>query len=164
MLPFCETLANSFHLMCDVPGSGLRPVKGNRCRAFLDDANENPESLERVRKWLVVVGRFVAIRDCLAMSFALDYDRKGGPPTAGVTRIGALRARAKPYGGPATPDTGTAAGELVEELVAFLAKMTCYDSAEVVVAMPASDRASRTSPWPRSSEPFKVPSGWTPRP
>lgn len=49
VLPFCETLANCFHLMCDVPGSGLRNVKGERCQAFLDDANENPASLERVR-------------------------------------------------------------------------------------------------------------------
>jgi len=80
VLPFCETLANAFEVMCDVPGSELRPGRGERCYAFLDDAKENPDTLEKVRKWLALIGVHVAIRDCLALSFALDYDRVGGDP------------------------------------------------------------------------------------
>jgi hypothetical protein len=139
VLPFCETLANAFHTMCqDVPGSGLMSGKNDRCFAFLDDAKDNPETLVRVRAWIDLVGRFVAIRDCLALSFALDYDREEGNPKLGQTRIGVLRTRAKPYDAQPTADTIKAADKLAGKCRAFLDQMTCYDSADAIVAMPPS--------------------------
>jgi hypothetical protein len=148
LLPFCETLANAFAVMCDVPGSGLAPVKDQRCHAFLDDAASNPASLDEVRAWMDAVGPYVAIRDCLSMSFALDYDKERGDPAKPVTRIGALRGRAKPYDKAPTADTLEAAQALVDECLAFLGRVTAYESATAVVAMPPS----------RPDKPFDLPS------
>lgn len=147
VLPFCETFANAFHVMCDVPGSGLMSGKGERCFAFLDDANDNPATLDKVREWLALVGRHVAIRDCLALSFALDYDRERGDPGRPHTAIGSLRTRAKPYDAAPTKDTFAAADELIAECMGFLKGMTCYESATAVVAMPPS----------RPDKPFDLP-------
>jgi hypothetical protein len=44
---------------------------------------------------------WVGIRDCLPISFALEFDRKEGDPTKDRTEIGALREAAKPYDKPA---------------------------------------------------------------
>jgi hypothetical protein len=138
VLPFWETFGNAFNTMCeDVPGSGLQSGSG-RPYAFLDDANDNPETLDRIRAWIDLVGGFVAIRDCLALSFALDYDREQGDPKRPQTRIGALRTRAKPYGAEPTDDTIKAANKLAKECRAFLEQMTCYASFDAVVAMPPS--------------------------
>jgi len=82
----------------------------------------------------------VAIKDLLAISFALDYDRECGNPQKPQTTIGLLRAQAKPYGGAsATTQTKEAADALVEHCVDFLNTMTCYESADSIVAMPPSD-------------------------
>jgi hypothetical protein len=138
VLPFCETLANAFRAMCDVPGSGLMPAKNDRCVAFLDDAKDNQATLEKVQTWVKLVGQHVAIRDCLALSFALDYDREGGDPNQPQTTVGKLRTRAKPYDAEPTKDTFKAADELVTECMRFLGVMTCYESATGVLAMPPS--------------------------
>lgn len=138
VLPFCETFANAFHVMCEVSGSGLMSSKTQRCFAFLDDAIENPATLPKVREWLAIVGRYVAIRDCLALSFALDYDREQGNPDRPQTAIGTLRTRAKPYDAAPTKDTFTAANELIVGCMGFLKTVTCYSSATAVVAMPPS--------------------------
>lgn len=138
VLPFCETLANAFHTMCDVPGGGMSAVRNDRCLAFLDDAREKPETLSKVRQWLGQVGSFVAIRDCLALSFALDYERENGDPARPQTRVGSLRSRAKPYDRKATSDTRKATGELAAECLRFLQVVTCYEKATCVVAMPPS--------------------------
>ncbi len=109
-----------------------------RCVAFLDDANENSATLDKVRAWLAVVGPYVAVRDCLALSFALDYDKEHGDPNQPQTAIGTLRTRAKPYDAAPTNDTFAAADELIAECMRFLTAMTCYASASAVVAMPPS--------------------------
>ena len=60
------------------------------------------------------------------------------------TDVGALRAQAKPYGSQvATQQTTTAADQLVDRCVAFLNEMTCYKSADCIVAMPPSDPAKQ---------------------
>src|SRR5206468_4548642 len=98
VLPFCETLRNTFELMCPVDSIGLRSGTNGRCYTFLPQANEDDdECLSMVKAWHQTVGKYVAIRDCLALSFAIDYDRQGGNPQRRRTRIGELRARAKPY-------------------------------------------------------------------
>jgi len=139
VLPFCETLRNSFKSMCSTTTNiGLRASKGDRCFTFFPGAQKGDESLTEVESWLATVGKYVAIRDCLALSFALDYDREGGAPSKPQTAIGALRSRAKPYDAAPTADTRRAADELVKHLRAFLKEMTCYNGAEAVCAMPPS--------------------------
>jgi hypothetical protein len=139
VLPFCETLGNAFRTMCEVKSIGMRKSKsGDRCYTFLPDAKENEDALTRVRAWLGSVGKYVAIRDCLALSFALDYDKKEGNPNKAQTQIGRLRSRAKPYDTKPTADTHKAAEELVTHCCSFLDEMTCYETADAVCAMPPS--------------------------
>ncbi|HEV7516030.1 MAG TPA: hypothetical protein VGR07_06995 [Thermoanaerobaculia bacterium] len=106
---------------------------------------------ERVREqilcWHATVGLYVALRDCLLLSFALDYDREDGAPSRAQTRIGTLRYRAKPYDGTPTRDTFEAAGQLAQECLSFLRSMTCYQGIDAVVAMPPS----------RPDKPFDLP-------
>jgi predicted amidophosphoribosyltransferase len=73
------------------------------------------------------------------LSFAIDYDREGGNPEAPQTRVGRLRSQAKPYGREATEQTRKTADELADECLAALKKLTCYDSATCIVAMPPSN-------------------------
>jgi predicted amidophosphoribosyltransferase len=94
--------------------------------------------MEEVTHWVGVVGQYVVMRDCLALSFALDYDRDGGSPNQPQTDIGRLRSRAKTYGKEPTADTLAAADELAARCTAFLGEMSCYQSADAIVAMPSS--------------------------
>lgn len=137
VLPFCETLGNAFESMCAVQHIGIRAGGGGRCYTFLKDENE----LEKVEKWLDTVDKYVAIRDCLALSFALDYDKEDGNPDKPQTKIGLLRTRAKPYDSEPTEDTYSAAEELSKACIEFFQKMTCYHSATSVIAMPPSKPA-----------------------
>jgi predicted amidophosphoribosyltransferase len=82
------------------------------------------------------------MKDFLALSFALDYEREAGNPNQPQTEIGALRAQAKPYGSQSvTEQTKAAADQLVERCLGFLTEMTCYRSGACVVAMPPSNPA-----------------------
>jgi len=95
------------------------------------------------------------MKDFLAISFALDYDKEGGNPQKSQTGIGALRAQAKPYGGSvATAQTTQAADKLVEHCVTFLNAMECYAKADCIVAMPPQlfyttpiPATARSKPW-----------------
>ncbi len=140
LLPFCETLKNAFEKMCSVHNIGLRETRtGNRCFTFFPCVEERSAEFEQIKDCLNILGSYVAIRDCLALSFALDYDREGGKPGNPRTTIGRLRKRAKTYGGPPTKDTFAAADELIQACLEGLQELTCYDSATCVVAMPPSD-------------------------
>jgi hypothetical protein len=119
--------------------SGLHIVKDCRCMAFLNDAKDNPETLDRLKRWLESVGRFVAIRDCLAMSFALDYEREGGDPNRPQSIVGALRSSAKTYGAAPTASHLAAAADLARAGLDFLGTVTCYELADCVIGMPPSD-------------------------
>jgi len=94
--------------------------------------------MDEVRTWIDDVGQFVAIRDCLAISFALDYERENGNPDESQTAVGRLRARAKPYDRAPTADTFKAANALAKLCAEALDTLTCYDVADAVVAMPPS--------------------------
>ena len=139
VLPFCECLRNAFHSLCSADHIGLRESKEDRCYTFFNYLEEDSIDFEHIEKCLEVIGSYVAIRDCLAISFAIDYDREGGNPSAQRTRVGQLRSNAKPYGREATQQTYDAADQLANECLAALGKLTCYDSATCVVAMPPSD-------------------------
>ena len=140
ILPFANTYKNAFLTMCAALDGHPYDASGGRLVIFLNgtegDAKPPPEAVEWVKK----VGDPVAIKDLLAISFALDYDRECGNPQKPQTTIGLLRAQAKPYGGAsATTQTKEAADALVEHCVDFLNTMTCYESADSIVAMPPSD-------------------------
>lgn len=107
---------------------------------YLQGTEGEEDAPECVLQWVHTVGQYVAMRDYLALSFALDYEREGGDPGKPQTTIGVLRAQAKPYGGQVvTTQTKAAADQLVDRCLAFLKEMTCYKSANCVVAMPPSD-------------------------
>ncbi|MFC1531517.1 hypothetical protein ACFL5T_04670 [Gemmatimonadota bacterium] len=147
VLPFCETLKNAFEFGCQAQSIGLREGKG-RCWTFIcDTAGKDLDELVDVREWIAVVGRYVAIRDGLCMSFALDFDREHGDPNAEHTPIGLLRIRAKPYGRAADEDALLAAGQLAGALKSFLDSMRSYRFAKCVAAVPPS----------RSDKPFDLP-------
>lgn len=137
MFPFRESFVPAFEEACRVDHIPFQPTKGPSWYTFLKPLAE--DEIEEVKTWLGVISPRVAIRDCLALSFALDYDREGGDPDEPRTRIGALRERAKIYDmSRPTSDTFAAAGELAEECMKFLTNVDCYDLADVVVAMPPS--------------------------
>lgn len=139
VLPFYETLGPCFDIMVGAPHIGVRRSKdGQRAFTFLQVDDDAPE-IDAVHAWHATVGQFVAIRDNLALSFALDYDRAGGDPNRSQTRVAKLRGLAKPYGRTLTPETRTAAAELVDECNRFLDVVTCYSDVNAVVAMPPSD-------------------------
>jgi hypothetical protein len=138
--PFYETFANVCDASCPVRhGETLRDQhQGIRAYSYLECEDHE---LDAVRQWLESLGSYVAIRDCMALSFALDYEREDGSPDNPQTSVGALRARAKPYGRAPTGDGYAAAAQLVDKCVEFLTIVSCYGDADAVVAMPASDPA-----------------------
>lgn len=137
VLPFCETFKNAFDSMCSISCIGLRVGYGNKCYTYLKVDFES-EEMDEVRSWIAAVGEFVAIRDCLAISFALDYERENGNPDEPQTAVGSLRARAKPYERSATADTLEAANALANLCAHAADTLTCYKVADAVVAMPPS--------------------------
>lgn len=137
-LPFCETFGNAFEVM--VRGcvhSGVRPTKkeGKKTGYVYIQGDDGPRI---VREWLANVGRFVGIRDCLAVSFALDHDRVDGQPGKPLSEIGELRSRAKDYRERPTRENLRAADLLAEKCLDFLRDMTCYDCIQAVTAVPPS--------------------------
>ncbi len=122
------------------------PGKNRRCIIFLNDSQDDEESVEKAKEWVKAVGDHVAIRDCLSVSFALDYRMEGGDPQKSKTVVGDLCRKAKPYEGNPNYDRD-AARKLAKVCLEFLQKVNCYDSANCVVAMPPS----------RPSKPFDLP-------
>jgi hypothetical protein len=103
---------------------------------YLKDVSD--DELEEIREWLREMEGWVGIRDCLPISFALDFDREEGDPTKARTEVGALREAAKPYDKPAKKGHYEAARELARRCVTFLGRVKCYDSLDAVLAIPPS--------------------------
>ncbi|MBI4082326.1 MAG: hypothetical protein HY423_06915 [Candidatus Lambdaproteobacteria bacterium] len=145
VLPFRESLEPAFRLMGGPRQAGFRQShfrengKGLWVLA-LKGGQTAAHRLAEARHWLETVGRYVAIRDCLDLCFALDYDRALGHPEAFRTETGRLRFRAKPLTDVATPAVLEAAEGLVARGLRFLEEMRCYDGADVVAAAPPSKR------------------------
>ncbi|MSV35697.1 MAG: phosphoribosyltransferase [Bryobacterales bacterium] len=145
ILPFPNTYQNAFFSMCDVDAHAHHASTGKLC-LFLRGSGRDEEPPTEATKWVDTVGKYVAMKDFLALSFALDYERKQGDPNRSQIKIGTLRARAKPYGSQAaTKQTTAAADQLVEHCLVFLEVMSCYESADCVVSMPPSDPAKSYS-------------------
>jgi len=136
-LPFCETFSTSFESMCNVSSTGFREGNGN-FYTYLKDVDQS--DIDDVENWISTVGSYVAIRDCLYLSFAIDYSLEAGNPKNQRTRIGTLRRDAKLYDDsiPVTQRLYAAADELFQYCMQFLSEVHCYDSADVIVAMPPS--------------------------
>jgi len=140
VLPFSNTYKNAFQTMCPSIDAYPHEGSGGRLCIFLNSTAGDEKAPEEIVQWVETIGKPVAMKDFLALSFAMDYDREGGSPLKPQTPIGILRAHAKPYGGSAaTNETKKAADDLADVCLAFLKEMTCYDSADCVVAMPPSD-------------------------
>lgn len=136
--PFFETLANLCDASCPVRHGGTKRDQYGDKRAYTYLKCDDDER-EKVEQWLESIGSYVAIRDCMALSFALDYEREDGKPENRQTSIGALRARAKPYKRAPTHDGFAAADQLVDACMEFLANVSCYERVHAIVAMPPSD-------------------------
>jgi len=145
ILPFANTYENAFRSMVEI-NSYVHHGKDGRLIIFLNGTEGDKEAPGGVVSWLETVGHPVAMKDFLAISFALDYDKSSGNPQNPQTTMGALRARAKPYGGTAaTTQTKEAADILAGHCGAFLNVMSCYSSADCVVAMPPCDPSNAFS-------------------
>ena len=145
-IPFGETLINVFNYTCRGDLKGF-DKSGDRPYSYLADNTET--TLVKVSNLIEIIGSYVTIRDCLALSFALDYDRTDGDPSKSPTTIGNLRRIAKKYDeSKPTAATYAAADKLVEPCLDFIDKIVCYKLADVVIAMPPS----------RPDKPFDLPS------
>ena len=139
ILPFANTYENAFGSMCEL-NHHAHHAKEDRLIIFLNGTEGDQEAPAEAVEWIEKVGHPVAMKDFLAISFALDYDREGGNPKKPQTEIGALRGLAKPYGGSApSAKPRKAADSLAEHCVNLLNTMSCYSSADCIVAIPPSD-------------------------
>ena len=135
--PFEETFVRGFEMVCKVKHIGFRRfLTGSRHYTFLKNVTD--EEIEEIENWVSIISPYVALRDCLGLSFALDYDKEDGDPNKPQTKMGSLRSRAKPYNAEATLDTFSAADELAQACLNFLQKVQCYNSVDTIVAMPPS--------------------------
>ena len=138
VLPFPDTLKNAFSVMCSDVNHIAHETQDERCCVFLNSSQRDEgESVQKARKWVQTVGQYVAIRDCLALSFALDYRMESGDPQKRKTVVGKLCRKAKLYEGSTSHDP-EAAKQLGALCIEFLERLTCYESASCVVAMPPS--------------------------
>ena len=135
--PFAETFVPAFEMVCKVDHIDFRRSQtGSRHYTFLKNVSD--KKIEDIKNWFSIISQYVALRDCLGLSFALDYDKEDGDPNKPQTQIGSLRSRAKPYNAEATLETFSAADELAQACLDFLQKVQCYNSVDTIVAMPPS--------------------------
>jgi len=100
--------------------------------------NVDEEDLNEIRNWQTRMRWWIGIRDCLPISFALDFDRKDGNPDLEKTKIGKLRKGAKPYDRSPNKEHYEAAEKLAEKCINFLKRVECYNSLDTIVAVPPS--------------------------
>jgi predicted amidophosphoribosyltransferase len=139
LLPFPETFENAFASMYTRPFYANR-ASGGRLQLWLNDTAGEDEPPADATTWVEAVGKYVALRDSLAISFAIDFTCVGGNPNDVKTIVATLRRAAKPYGTEtANKEHRKAAKKLAEKCLAALNELSCYDVADCVVAIPPSD-------------------------
>ncbi|MBF0556129.1 MAG: phosphoribosyltransferase [Nitrospirae bacterium] len=105
---------------------------------YLKDVSE--EEISGIENYFQSIVGCVAIRDCLPISFAIDFDREEGNPNLNQTEIALLRSRAKPYGTTKVNDSFySAADELADKTIGFIRKVKFYNNLDAVIGMPPSD-------------------------
>lgn len=137
--PFRETFQNLLP-GCPVPHRQMRdgtPRDGKPGRPYVY-LKCGLDKLAMVRAWIDSFSKIVVCRDLLAVSMALDFDREDGDPSRPQTAVAQLRARAKPYDKPPTPDSAVAADDLVRRLLELIRTVEPYSLASVVIPMPPS--------------------------
>ena len=115
---------------------GWREGNNHTYYTYLKDVDE--DELEKIRAWVEKMRGWIGIRDCLPISFALDFDRKDGNPDLERTEIGKLREAAKPYERSPNNSHYKAAEKLAENCIVFLNRVGCYNSLDSVIAVPPS--------------------------
>lgn len=144
VFPFIESYVPAFEAACDVDHIPFKSKLGQTfCFSFLKEADT--AKVDVVRAWIKVIHDKAAIRDCLAISFALDHDKEGGDPKKQQTEIGSLRSKAKPYNRQPDSSHREAANEISVRCFEFLRTVKSYDSATCVVAVPPSDPRKKYS-------------------
>lgn len=141
VMPCEATFWNAFASL-NLPMVGpnrVDPSDELRCGAFVKGIGEGDENHTRLLEREAVLNKYVGMRDCLAMSFALDFERSDGDPSKPQTAIAALRSQAKPYSGSASPRHYAAADELANQLVQFFEDMECYRLVDAIACAPPSD-------------------------
>jgi hypothetical protein len=135
--PFRESFTTAFELVFGLEHIPFQAKRGvNLTYTFLKEVNE--QDLDGVREWLASIDRAVGIRDCLVLSFAMDYERELGKKGNPQTEIGGLRSLAKPYDHQPTPSSIRAADTLAVRLAEFIRACKFYNSATTLVAVPPS--------------------------
>lgn len=139
LLPFPETFENAFTSMY-TREYRANHAAGGRLQLWLNDSAGEDEPPEEATAWVETVGKYVAMQDRLAISFAIDFTCKGGNPNEAKTPIAILRRAAKPYGNEVVNKEHHGAAKLLaEKCVAVLNELTCYNVVDCVVAVPPSD-------------------------
>lgn len=111
---------------------------GNTFYTYLKDVNSS--DIERIQEYFSDIVGCVAIKDCLPISFAIDFERENGNPDLGQTEIGEIRSRAKLYGTQLVTDEHyRAADELVEKTIDFIRRAKFYNKLDAIIGMPPSD-------------------------
>ena len=138
--PFVETFGNAFDSLYQGAHIGMRTNKNGRCYTFLSGTCSSEEPPEGAEGCCQTIGKYVALRDCMALSFALDYDHQGGDPEKPHSTVGQLRNLAKPRDGsvPAAVNYKKGGKGLAHLCLEFLNDLECYKKANCVVAMPSS--------------------------
>lgn len=121
---FPETHKN---LLRTAPGD-LLPAGGKHDSVYA--YVKGPRSMvAKVEEWLGRHHGLVVCRDLLAVSMAVDFDRRGGAPQEPPTRLGELRRAAKVYEGAGTRDARSATTSLAAELAAVVQRVEAYQTA-----------------------------------
>jgi hypothetical protein len=98
VLPFPNTYENAFGSMCEL---NFHPYHGKEDRLiiFLNGTEGDAEAPTEAVEWVEKIGHPVAMKDFLAISFALDYDRQAvrcglrQSPTAAARQVHRLERR-----------------------------------------------------------------------
>ena len=120
-----------------LPIAGPNKIAGIGVGGYLSEESQLSEFKRRIEG----MGTFVGIRDCLAMSFALDFTHQGGPDTPSADLYQTLIAT-EPAGGTSADERMRHAQVLVDQLGAFIQMMDCYKAAQIVTAVPSKDPAT----------------------
>ena len=112
--------------------------KNNTFYTYLKDVEKR--DIEKIEKYYSSIIGCIAIKDCLPISFAIDFDRENGDPEQEQTRIGKIRRKAKPYGSEVVNNEHyRAADELAEKTIEFIRRVIFYNNLDAIIGMPPSN-------------------------
>jgi hypothetical protein len=137
--PFCETYKLAFERACGKYAKFEARQKPKQCWTFLKSNPFIDDAPKEVEAWINTVSRYVVMRDCLDLSFALDFDRLAGNPESDHSEAGDLRVSAKPYDQEATDSHRAAADSIAEKIASSIADLKCFGRIDCVTCCPPSN-------------------------